>query len=103
MFKICYLKVNYEDQSIEPSLFQFGDSVYIFGPNNVGKTIMLQAIDFVLGKSNFIIKDKDGLENIRSSATIRKGWKNLRNILKKIYRLEHFLLSTFWTKKGLVI
>lgn len=66
MFKICYLKVNYEDQSIEPSLFQFGDSVYIFGPNNVGKTIMLQAIDFVLGKSNFIIKDKDGLENIRS-------------------------------------
>lgn len=66
MFKICYLKVNYEDQSIEPSIFSFEDSVYLFGQNNVGKTIMLQAIDYVLGKSGFIFSNQDGLENIRS-------------------------------------
>lgn len=66
MFKIDYLKVNYEDNTIEPSLYEFGDSVYIFGKNNVGKTIMLQAIDYVLGKSDFVLEDRDGLENIIS-------------------------------------
>lgn len=66
MFKIDYLKVNYEDKTIEPSVYEFGDSVYIFGQNNVGKTIMVQAIDYVLGKSNFFLEDKDGLENIIS-------------------------------------
>lgn len=66
MFKICYLKVNYEDKTIDPSVFTFGDSVYIFGKNNVGKTIMLQAIDYALGKSDFILENKDGLENIYS-------------------------------------
>ena len=66
MFKIDYLKVNYEDNTIEPSLYEFGDSVYIFGENNVGKTIMLQAIDYVLGKSDFVLEDRDGLENIIS-------------------------------------
>lgn len=66
MFKIDYLKVNYADKTIEPSIYEFGDSVYIFGQNNVGKTIMVQAIDYVLGKSNFFLEDKDGLENIIS-------------------------------------
>lgn len=66
MFKIDYLKVNYEDKAIEPSIYEFGDSVYIFGQNNVGKTIMLQAIDYVLGKSDFVLEDRDGLENIIS-------------------------------------
>lgn len=66
MFKIDYLKVNYENKTIEPSIYKFGDSVYIFGQNNVGKTIMVQAIDYVLGKSNFFLEDKDGLENIIS-------------------------------------
>lgn len=64
MFKIDYLKVNYEDKTIEPSVYEFGDSVYIFGQNNVGKTIMLQVIDYVLGKSDFVLEDRDGLENI---------------------------------------
>lgn len=66
MFKICYLKVNYDDKTIAPSVFTFGDSVYIFGPNSVGKTIMLQAIDYALGKSDFVLENKDGLENIYS-------------------------------------
>lgn len=66
MFKIDYLKVNYEDKTIEPSVYEFGDSVYIFGQNNVGKTIMLQVIDYVLGKSDFVLEDRDGLENIIS-------------------------------------
>lgn len=66
MFKICHLKVNYDDKTIAPSVFTFGDSVYIFGPNSVGKTIMLQAIDYALGKSDFILENKDGLENIYS-------------------------------------
>ena len=66
MFKICYLKVNYDDKTIVPSVFTFGDSVYIFGPNSVGKTIMLQAIDYVLGKSDFRLENQDGLENIYS-------------------------------------
>ena len=66
MFKICYLKVNYEDKTIDSSVFTFEDSVYIFGKNNVGKTIMLQAIDYALGKSDFILENKDGLENIYS-------------------------------------
>lgn len=66
MFKIDYLKVNYEDKTIEPSVYEFGDSVYIFGQNNVGKTVMLQAIDYVLGKSDFDLEDRDGLENIIS-------------------------------------
>lgn len=66
MFKIRYLKVNYEDKSIEPSVFLFEDSVYIFGHNNVGKTLLLKAIDYVLGKSDMILEDIDGFENIYS-------------------------------------
>ena len=70
MFKIRYLKVNYEDKSIEPSVFPFEDSVYIFGHNNVGKTLLLKAIDYVLGKSDMILGDIDGFENIYSFEAI---------------------------------
>lgn len=66
MFKLSYIKVNYIDQSIEATPYSFSLSNYIFGTNNVGKTVMIQAIDFVLGKSNFKLDTKDGLEGIAS-------------------------------------
>lgn len=66
MFKICYVKLNYTDSTIEPSFYHFNEIVYIYGANSVGKTIMLQAIDYALGKTDFVLENKDGLGNIDS-------------------------------------
>lgn len=78
MFKVCYIKVNYLDQRIESTTYSFTASNYVFGANNVGKTVMIQAIDFVLGKSNFKLYTKDGLEGI---ASIEAKLENENNTL----------------------
>lgn len=78
MFKLSYIKVNYLNRNIEPTYYTFSLSNYIFGANNVGKTVMIQAIDFVLGKSNFKLDTKDGLDGIASiEAKLEKDDKKL--------------------------
>lgn len=64
MFKIAYLNVGYQNHAMSPTKYEFYDSTYVYGANNVGKTAMVQAIDYVLGKSDFNIKNKEGLDNI---------------------------------------
>lgn len=64
MFKLDYINVGYSNKSIESTHYVFMDSTYIYGGNNVGKTAMLKAIDFVLGKSDFKLDKQEGLDNI---------------------------------------
>lgn len=66
MFKIEYIILNYDKEDIKPTKYDFEFSTYIFGKNTVGKTVMLKALDFVLGKSDFDITTQDGLEHIES-------------------------------------
>lgn len=66
MFKIEYIVLNYDKQSVDPTKYDFESSTYIFGKNTVGKTVMLKALDYVLGKSDFDITKYDGLEHIES-------------------------------------
>lgn len=69
MFKIEFIKLNYSNKNDEPTVYFLSESTYIFGPNNVGKTLFIQAIDFVLGNSDSSMMNKEGLENISSIET----------------------------------
>lgn len=69
MFRLVFLKLNYNDKNIEPTIYWLKESTYIYGPNNVGKTLFIQAIDFVLGNSDGNLMRKEGLENINSIET----------------------------------
>ena len=66
MFEIKYIKLNYTNPQIPSTIYEFKSYNYIFGENNVGKTVMLQSIDYVLGKSNFSLDKTDGLDGILS-------------------------------------
>lgn len=66
MFNLKYIKLNYKERNINPTVYNFGLLNYIYGDNDVGKTVMLQTIDFVLGKSNFPFDQIDGLDGIES-------------------------------------
>ena len=66
MFEIKYLKLNYIDKKISPTVYSFEQINYIYGENNVGKTVMLKSIDFILGKSDFLLEKTDGLDGISS-------------------------------------
>ncbi len=65
MFNISHLRVNYIN-SIEPTNYEFEQLTYVYGKNNVGKSAMIYALDFVLGKSDVGLNDKEGLDNILS-------------------------------------
>lgn len=65
MFNISHLRVNYIN-SIEPTNYEFEQLTYVYGKNNVGKSAMIYALDFVLGKSDVGLNDKEGLDNIFS-------------------------------------
>lgn len=60
------MTVNYSIYDMKPSVYEFDDITYIYGKNNVGKSVMIYALDFVLGKSNADLNKKEGLENISS-------------------------------------
>ena len=64
MFEIKYLKLNYIDKKISPTVYSFEQINYIYGENNVGKTVMLKSIDFILGKSDFLLEKTDGLDGV---------------------------------------
>ncbi len=65
MFNITCLRVNYIN-NIESTNYAFDKFTYIYGKNNVGKSAMICALDFVLGKSDIKLTDKEGLDNIFS-------------------------------------
>ncbi len=64
MFKLEFIKLNYDNTSVEPTTYSFGQVNYIYGNNNTGKTIMVKTIDYVLGKADFPFKSTEGLDNI---------------------------------------
>ena len=53
MFKIDYITLVYIDNKVESTKYEFERINYIYGTNNVGKTAMVKAVDFVMAKDEF--------------------------------------------------
>ena len=88
MFKIKRMTVNYSID-IQPSNYEFDDITYIYGKNNVGKTVMIYALDFVLGKSDANLDKKEGLDNI-SSIELEINDNNDSLFIKRTRNDEYF-------------
>lgn len=89
MFNILKLRVNYLNDMIEPTDYVFDKVTYIYGRNNVGKSAMLYALDYVLGKSQVYLNEKEGLNNI-SSIEILFGNEEEKMFLKRNVEDEYF-------------
>lgn len=89
MFNILKLRVNYLNDMIEPTDYVFDKVTYIYGRNNVGKSAMLYALDYVLGKSQVSLNEKEGLNNI-SSIEILFGNEEEKMFLKRNVEDEYF-------------
>ena len=59
MFRIKEIKLNNQNPILLNNNF-----VFIYGKNDVGKTVLVKTIDFILGSSHVKIEELPGLENI---------------------------------------
>ncbi|MBQ6980284.1 MAG: hypothetical protein IJQ07_06535 [Clostridia bacterium] len=66
MFKINDVKLIYSYSDVAPTIYSFDKVNYIYGTNNVGKTAMVKAIDFVLAKDDFNLGAYEGLDNVQA-------------------------------------
>lgn len=61
MFEITEIRFNQQKPISLDNSF-----VFIYGRNNVGKTVLLKAINYILGSSQLVINDLPGMNNIKT-------------------------------------
>lgn len=88
MFKIDIINIIHGQ---EKQVYKFSDNTFVYGPNTVGKTAMVNLIDFALGRSEGLTYD--GLDNIDA---VEMKLMNGKTVLwiKRTYKNEYYYKRT---------